>query len=282
MKEIQMIKCKKSLFFLILTSFLVLFSACSTEKEWNVERQVVNLDENTVKDKVKVAVLDSGINNLTHLKKNIAYTFNVEDNNKSTSDLFDHGTKIASTIADNKIGINPNVSIYDIQVLNSKGQGTVESICKGIDKSIEQRVDIINMSLGFNKDSKLLRKCVNRALDKNIFIVAASGDGSSDSVNYPADYKGVISVSAIDKDDTLYRFSNKGKIDFVAPGVDVKVIDNEGKIDIDSGSSIAAANFTGVLSLYISSNQEKKIYKEKNIRNIYIKGTKYTFLYYNG
>jgi subtilisin family serine protease len=61
----------------------------------------------------------------------------------------------------------------------------------------------------------------------------------------------VIAVAAIDQDGKLYRFASEGKIDFIAPGVDISVRDADGNQLEISGSSIATANFSGVLSLYL-------------------------------
>ncbi|QPA60230.1 S8 family serine peptidase [Lysinibacillus sphaericus] len=88
----------------------------------------------------------------------------------------------------------------------------------------------------------------------------------SDISDYPAEYKNVISVAAIDKNKELFGFSSTGKIDFFAPGVDVIAKNNKGNYIRTEGSSIASANFTGVLSIYLNKNIDKKeIYLQDNL-----------------
>lgn len=219
---------------------------------------------------VKVAILDSGIN----VNNSIYQNYNTFTDSNETNDLFNHGTKIYNTIK--KVAPkNQNVKYYDIQVLDKNGLGTVESVCKGIEKSIEYKVDIISMSLGFNKNSKKLHECIKKAAEKNIIIVAASGDTLSSNTDFPANYQEVISVAAIDKSNNLFSFSSTGKIDFVSQGVDFSTKDNEGKTTKESGSSIAAAHFTGLLlSQFTSNNTIKHInsIKESNKEDILIEG----------
>lgn len=224
---------------------------------------------------VKVAILDSGINETEKIYKK----FNTITGTEETKDTFNHGTKVYNVILDTAPK-NQEVQYFDIQVLDEKGSGTVENICTGIDKAIEYDVDIISMSLGFNADNKILNDCVNRALEKNILVVAASGDTLSDETDYPAKYENVLSIAAIDSENNLFSFSSTGKIDFVAPGVDIETLDNSGKKVSENGSSIAAASFVGVLMSYFVDGKymEKKLNYSINGKN----GINYKELLYNG
>lgn len=224
---------------------------------------------------VKIAILDSGINE----EKFIYKRYNTFTKNEKTEDKFNHGTKIFNIIH-NIAPKNQNAMYYDIQVLNEKGLGTVGNICEGIEKAIEFDVDIITMSLGFNKNYKQLHSCVKKATNKNIIIVAASGDTLSTDTDYPAQYKEVLSVAAIDENDNLFSFSSTGKIDFIAHGVNIQTRDNENKKIKESGSSIATANFVGILMSYFTEDE----YFNKNELNyslIEISDENYKKLNYN-
>ena len=137
--------CFISLFFL---------NACTNNENkdsWNLKIQnVENYSKEDGDKKIKIAILDSGINKRHFAKNRITKSYNVITNENKTNDEFDHGTKIASIIIDEKIGINTNVEIFDIQVINNKGQITTNNVCDGISKAIEYEADVINMSLGFN------------------------------------------------------------------------------------------------------------------------------------
>ena len=62
--------------------------------------------------------------------------------------------------------------------------------------------------------------------------------------------KRFLSIAAIDKDNSLYSFSSSGKIDFVSEGDDVQTINSLGEAVKESGSSMATANFVGILMSY--------------------------------
>ncbi|WP_052059800.1 S8 family peptidase [Lysinibacillus fusiformis] len=273
---------------LILMCFISLFflNACTNNENkdsWNLKIQNVgNYSKEDGDKKIKIAILDSGINKRHFAKNLITKSYNVITNENKTNDEFDHGTKIASIIIDEKIGINTNVEIFDIQVINNKGQTTTNNVCDGISKAIEYEADVINMSLGFNSNNKQLKDCIDKAHKKNIILVASSGDTMSDTSDYPAEYKNVISVAAIDKNKELFGFSSTGKIDFFAPGVDVIAKDNKGNYIKTEGSSIASANFTGVLSIYLNKNIDKKeIYLQDNVEFFNFNGRVINILVFN-
>ncbi|MFH3733187.1 S8 family serine peptidase, partial [Acinetobacter baumannii] len=102
--------------------------------------------------------------------------------------------------------------------------GKIADIISGINWSVEQGVDIINLSFGFSKDDPKLREAIRNASNKGIIIIAATGNTIGLSTDYPAKYPEVLSISAIDKDMKLYAYAGQGKVDFVAPGVDVPVL----------------------------------------------------------
>ncbi|MBO1000842.1 S8 family serine peptidase [Bacillus sp. SD075] len=239
-------KNQKKTFLIVSASFLGLFLLSILFYDFLVKDSIVYSN-------VKIAILDSGIteDELIHKK------YNTFTNTEETNDLFNHGTKIYNIIR-NVAPENQKVQYYDIQVLNNKGLGSIENVCNGIDKAIEFNVDIISMSLGFNNDSEILHNCVNRAVDENIIVVAASGDTLSTDTDYPAKYEEILSIAAADSDNNLFSFSSTGKIDFIAPGVDIKTLDNKGNEVKESGSSIAAAYFVGELMSHFTEGELKK------------------------
>lgn len=242
----------------------------SCQKNWAVctlfpERVIKIAGSKTV----KVAVLDSGINqDIKGLKGQVKKSYNALNNTFETEAILDHGTMIASIIASTKsrnnvVGINPAVELYDVQVLNGKGSGKIADIISGINWSVEQGVDIINLSFGFSKDDPKLREAIRNASNKGIIIIAATGNTIGLSTDYPAKYPEVLSISAIDKDMKLYAYAGQGKVDFVAPGVDVPVLNILGEVEMQSGTSYATAYITGIVSILLQ-NGSKDI--EKDLR----------------
>ncbi|MFJ7913241.1 MULTISPECIES: S8 family peptidase [unclassified Lysinibacillus] len=237
----------------------VSFSSNECEQNWGIctvydKGKYKNSGDSTV----KIAILDSGINsNLAILKGKVKETYNAINKDSETLDELGHGTMIASIIAaeenpHNVIGVNPNAELYDVQVLNSKGGGEIEDVIDGIHWSIDRKVDIINLSFGFEKDDPKLKEAISLALSNDILVVASAGNTLGLYTHYPATYKGVYSISAIDKDLKKYKLAAKGKIDYVAPGVEIPVYNQKGETIIQSGTSLATAYATGVISILMS------------------------------
>jgi subtilisin family serine protease len=79
-------------------------------------------------------------------------------------------------------------------------------------------------------------------------MVAASGNDGAADVAFPASDPNVIAVSAVDAAGRIYSRANRGEdVDFVAPGVDVLVIEGQ-TATYRSGTSYAAAAATGVIA----------------------------------
>ncbi|CAM5363880.1 Peptidase S8/S53 domain-containing protein OS=Lysinibacillus sphaericus OX=1421 GN=LS41612_13265 PE=3 SV=1 [Lysinibacillus sphaericus] len=116
-----------------------------------------------------------------------------------------------------------NVEIYNVKVLNTKGKSDFQTVINGIEWSIKNDVDIINISFGFETNNLEFEKVIKKALAEGIIIVAASGNTLGLRVDYPAKYEGVISVSALKPDFTSYSYSGKGKIDYAAPGKNISI-----------------------------------------------------------
>ncbi len=101
-------------------------------------------------------------------------------------------------------------------------------------------VRVVNVSLA-GPYNKILDRAVQRAVSKNMIIVAAAGnDGPSAAPRYPAAFDGVIAVTAIDHGKQVFKHAVRGPhIDLAAPGVDVYVRSSAGGRYV-TGTSVAA------------------------------------------
>ena len=212
-------------------------------------------------DGVKVAILDSGYTSHPDLDKNIigGKNFTSEDggNPNIFNDYNGHGTHVAGIIAsDNKImGVAPNAKLLILKVLDRTGNGNCQGMYDAINYAIEQKVDIINMSLGIAINVNEIHTMLKKAVDNNICVVCASGndgDGKAftDEYSYPAGYYEAISVGAIDNARVNAVFTNSNKeVDLVAQGVNVVSTHlNYGYCSM-SGTSQATPHVTGALAL---------------------------------
>ena len=210
-------------------------------------------------DGVKVAILDSGCIQHPDLINNIigGKNFTTEGSETDYNDLDGHGTHVAGIIAGNGkvMGVAPNAKLLILKVLDKTGNGDCQGLYDAINYAIEQKVDIINMSLGIAINVNEIHTMLKKAVDNNICVVCAcgnEGDGKAftDEYSYPAGYNEAISVGAIDNARVNAVFTNSNKeVDLVAHGVNVISTHlNNGYCSM-SGTSQATPHVTGALAL---------------------------------
>jgi subtilisin family serine protease len=101
----------------------------------------------------------------------------------------------------------------------------------------------------------LLRAMLAKANARGIVLIAAVGNaGPRSPPLYPAADAGVIGVTATDVDDKLMAQANRGpQVAVAAPGVEILAVAPDGKYQVTSGTSIAAAHASGVAALLLAS-----------------------------
>lgn len=173
---------------------------------------------------VKVAVLDTGIL-AGHEDVSAVKTIDV---GYGTADGHGHGTHVSGIIGaklnngKGGVGVAPECSIYSIKVLRDNGSGASSYIIKGVNQAVDNKVDIINMSLGGALYSQVEADAYQRAYEKGVAVFCAAGNEFSNSAHYPAAYKNTISVAALDKSMGKAYFSNYDSgVRYSAPGVDI-------------------------------------------------------------
>ncbi|MCY8845198.1 S8 family serine peptidase [Bacillus inaquosorum] len=197
-------------------------------EQWNLEPIQVKQawEEGLTGKNVKIAVIDSGIS--PHDDLSIAGGFSAVSYTSSYKDDNGHGTHVAGIIGakHNGYGIDgiaPEAQIYAVKALDQNGSGDLQGLLQGIDWSIANGMDIVNMSLGTTSDSQILHDAVDKAYEQGVLLVAASGnDGNGKPVNYPAAYSSVVAVSATNEKNQLASFSTTGdEVEFSAPGTNI-------------------------------------------------------------
>ncbi len=172
---------------------------------------------------VIVAVIDTGVKaDHPFLSGRVltgrGYDF-VNMDHDATDDHY-HGTHVAGTVAD---GTLPNVKILPVKVLNNIGSGTDAEICLGIDYAVEQGADVINLSLGGQGDSEMMRDAIERATAAGVIVCVSAGNENADAADYhPANVECAVTVGALDQANDRASFSNYGElVDLAAPGVGI-------------------------------------------------------------
>jgi subtilisin family serine protease len=197
----------------------------------------------------RVAVIDSGIDgNHPDLVGQLAVNRNFVAGQLLVAEQ--HGTAVAGIIAakaDNRIGIAgvaPGTKMLGLRAC-WQGKGSASTVCdtlslaKAIYFAVEQRADVVNLSLA-GPDDRLLRELVEVALGKGMAVVSAY-DPKLPGGGFPASVSGVIAVS-----DSLAGLH--GEV-YIAPGRDVPTTQPGGRWFLVNGSSFAAAHVSGLVAL---------------------------------
>lgn len=207
---------------------------------------------------IKVAILDTGIDyNHVDLKDNFITGINFTTANKQDyMDYVGHGTFCAGLIAGlanntGIIGIAPECSIYAVKILDNRSQGSVGQLIQGIEWCINNKIDIINCSLGLTRDFTALHDVICHAYNAGIIICAAAGNNRfATDVEYPAKYPEVISIGAINSIKKIANFNSTGKhAELVAPGVDIISTYLHNKYATNSGTSFSCPLISGAIAL---------------------------------
>lgn len=227
----------------------------NSDVEWNM--QAINVTDQVipVNQKVKVAIIDSGIDYSTDIDVAARKNFipNEDDVSILYEDICGHGTSVAGIVAakDNEegiTGINPNALLYSARVLDSELRSPISRVVEAIYWAIENNVNIINISFGTTTDSQALKLAIQDAYNAGILIVAAAGNNRV--VEYPAAYDEVMAVGSVDTNGERSVGSATGEeLEIMAPGEQILSTGSFGGVAVTSGTSMAAPHVVGVASV---------------------------------
>lgn len=132
-----------------------------------------------------------------------------------------HGTHVSGTIAAQKKnnvdyaikGVAPDVDLYSYKVLGPYGSGSFGGVIAGIDKAIEDGMDVINLSLGDSVNDALSAAsvAVNNAMLSGVVTVVSSGNSGPDqqTLGSPGTAAFSISVGASDVSINIPEFNGQ-------------------------------------------------------------------------
>jgi len=210
-------------------------------------------------DGIRIGVIDTGINlehpdffNSDQLSRFLkGYDF--VDNDSIPQDTNGHGTQVTGIIAADGqlIGIAPKVEIFSYRVSSDGESVPSDLIIKAINRAIEDRVDIINISLGVNMTHAKIDNAVNNAIDHGIVVVAAAGNSGPDksTIGSPARNPNAITVGATynNRDSSMVSTLQVGEKQFqVLPMLGTDVISDPISTDIIFGKYSRENDFDGV------------------------------------
>ncbi len=150
----------------------------------------------------------------------------------------------------------PEAELYILKVSDGRTMTDVD-ILRAIQKSLEWKLDVVNMSLGGPGETKVYDKPFNDGLRQGTLFFVSAGNESSNIKNIPASNSQVICIAATDQNNQRASFSTFGSwVDFSAPGVDIPSTSKDGGMVLMSGTSMACPVATGEAAVLLSANRD--------------------------
>ncbi len=205
-----------------------------------------------------------------------------------------HGTHVSGTIAGNRgsgsdtavLGVAPDVDLYSYRALGPYGAGAASWIVGAIDKSVEDGMDVVNMSLGATVNNPLYvtSSAVNNAVLSGVTVCVAAGNNGSEgekSLGSPGTAPLAITVGAstfniavptvttsfVKADGTVVNI-DKSKMMASDFSTDVSTIVDKEVVYVGLGSEteVTAVDLTGKVAL-ITRGTYALVDKIKNAKN---------------
>lgn len=129
-----------------------------------------------------------------------------------------HGTFVASLV----LAVAPEAQILPIRALDSEALGTSSSVARAITFAVENGAAVINLSAGLQVHLGMIKQALEFAQSEGVLVIAAAGNRSIPSIDFPAALADAVAVAAVDGDDVIAPFTSYNqKVDLSAPGVDI-------------------------------------------------------------
>lgn len=213
---------------------------------------------------VRVAIIDSGIeadhpalDGCVEVDDGVVVSLDGEGNTVEVSgaheDVFGHGTACAGIIH----ALAPEARITSVRVLGARLSGKSAVFLRGLAWAVENRFDVINLSLGTSSRDWALAfyEICDRAYFQRSMLVTAAANMMQPS--FPSMYASVTSVACNQSDDPMrFHYNPDPPTEFLARGIDVDVAwRGGGRMEV-TGNSYAAPHISGIAALIRSKHPE--------------------------
>ena len=225
------------------------------------QMQIGQAHAKTTGKNITIAMIDTGVD-LTHpdlidqitQNENFAYRISPDFSNDK------HGTAVAGIMVAKKdngtgiIGIAPDAKLIALKACWPHQTDSIEAVCNSftlalaVNTAIKSGAKILNMSLT-GPQNAFLELLLNKAIEKGMIVIAADTGLDKEDDNFPATLKDVISVQSLRQPDPADPITQEQTI--TAPGEKILTTLPHGTYDFISGSSIAAAEVSGIVALLL-------------------------------
>ena len=186
-----------------------------------------------------------------------------------------HGTEVAGIIASRAAltGVAPQARILAVRAFKGGGGaavlGTTYDILAGTEWAVKHKAQVVNMNFSGPPDPDLSRELAEGSRRRVIFIAAVGNEGKAAKPSYPAAYENVIAVTVTDQLGAISKDASRCTTTCVAaPGVNILAAAPAGAYKYNSGTSMAAAQVSGVVALLLDAKPDLD---PKTVRDLLVK-----------
>jgi subtilisin family serine protease len=163
---------------------------------------------------------------------------------------------LIAAVANNKVGIVGIAPLARIEVFEACWQLEPNSdaaacntftLAQALAAALDARIPLINLSIAGPADP-LLSALVQSGVKRGVIFVGSAADATD---AFPTNINGVIGVANSDSADPQH---NHREATLAAPATHVLTLRPGAQYDFESGTSVAAAEMTGVVALLLSAN----------------------------
>ncbi len=203
---------------------------------------------------IRVALIDTGVDTgHPDLRNRISGMHSYVSKTAGSVGSYRHGTAMAGLIAaaaNNHIGIVGIAPLAQVEVFEACWQLEPDSdaaacntftLAQAISGALDARLPLVNLSIAGPEDP-LLSALVEAGLRRGVVFVGAA---TSVADSFPTGIRGVISVGGNDRDS--------GNASVTAPATHVLTLRPQAQYDFESGTSVAAAEVSGVVALLLAN-----------------------------
>jgi hypothetical protein len=227
-------------------------------------QELIGLRPPSCSVRTRIGLVDTGVGRHAALQRGRVTRRDFVD--LRTGGNLSHGTAVASLLVGELPGVDPlapGARLYSANVfagVQGVLAGDVTAIIEALDWMVANRVRVVNLSL-VGPANDLLEAATLGAAQKGLILVAAGGnDGPGAPAAYPAAYRTVIAVSAVDERGRPYANNNRGSyLEISAPGVDIWAANAAGGEAFWTGTSFAVPFVTAALAHEVSAGTVSNI-----------------------
>lgn len=203
---------------------------------------------------IRIALIDTGVDTRhPDLRGRIVKTRSFVDHRAPTAASYRHGTAMAgliAAVANNHIGIVGIAPMAQLEVFEACWQlrpDNDEAVCntftlaKALAAALDSGITLVNMSIAGPRDP-LLASLIDVAIKRGVTFVGAVAEPAD---AFPTGISGVIAAQGQQRSLKADAFS--------VPANHILTLRPDGQYDFESGTSVAAAELTGVIALLMSS-----------------------------